>query len=339
MEMMRQILQHYFPYLPEEAVGQLQEIGSGVNNMTRCLLIDGQLHIMRIYQNHQNPTIVAYEHNVLKQLAQMEMSFQTPKPIPTQTGQTYLTLPDGRIVALFTYIEGTRCRLDNPVQLHSIGAAMGELLTAMATIQAIPHPVYASYAHLYEVHPLVTRDTLFQLPHQPEWAHLEDALQTLLDEVRAFETSSSQIIQHLPCQLIHADFVETNLLVNHQQNQVSGILDFEFTAPDVRIMELACFLTTLLKEAGSPWQQQLSPFLQGYGSTARLTPAEITAIPLCMKNRRIVSFIHYLGRQLAGLDTQETTETQLTRFLRMNNWLQENKEQLLQLVTESIEPC
>ncbi len=89
---------------------------------------------------------------------------------------------------------------------------------------------------------------------------------------------------------------------------MSAILDFEFATRDARVMEMSVVLVRLLgnmseeepEEAkavltSSRWDK-VKAFLCGYGRVATLTDREIQAVGLCLKLRKMISFLHRLGQ-------------------------------------------
>ncbi len=89
---------------------------------------------------------------------------------------------------------------------------------------------------------------------------------------------------------------------------MSAILDFEFATRDARVMEMSVVLVRLLGNmseeepeeakavlASSRWDK-VKAFLCGYGRVATLTDREIQAVGLCLKLRKMISFLHRLGQ-------------------------------------------
>src|SRR5690606_16060069 len=66
--------------------------GSGTNNTTRFIRMDGQAYVLRRYETHRDAAKVRYEHAVLQSLQQLDLSVHTPVPIMNKQGHTYTIL-------------------------------------------------------------------------------------------------------------------------------------------------------------------------------------------------------------------------------------------------------
>src|SRR5690606_34293897 len=96
---------------------------------------------------------VRAEHETLLALAGLSKPFQTPLPVETALGSTYTHAPDGKIAALFPYIEGTHPAFRQLGQLRSFGQTVGALSNALATVKPTLPSEYRPYYELEHTHP------------------------------------------------------------------------------------------------------------------------------------------------------------------------------------------
>lgn len=307
---------------------EVKQQEGGMNNTTRFVYSNSHIYILRIYENHQCEDKVKFEHVVLQALQSSSMLVQVPKPVPTRQGQTFVRLPNGKLAAMFHYIKGNRASKDSGELVKALGMATGELVTALAKVQVEVESSYLPYYEIYEVHPLVTEETLLQFLESQPFPELVDAVGAFREEMYSFEANIAPLLS-LPVQLIHSDLVFDNALA--QGEEITAILDFEFVTPDLRAMEIAVCLSEVFIPGNEQLWEQTEAFIIGYGSTAKLTEAEIEAIPMLINTRRIVVVIHFLGRVFSGIDSLQSLEKHLLCSVQTTELLGQHKEQLLSL--------
>ncbi len=170
-----------------------------------------------------------------------------------------------------------------------------------------------------------------------ELALLPDERVALVREYDALCDAIPTLYAHLPRQLSHEDFDPGNILVDG--SRVTGVLDFEFCAVDMRAMDLVVALTWWPVDhygTGDEWPI-LAAVLAGYAQTATLGHEEISAIPTLYMFRAFTSLIHRLGRQRLGLSPMRHVEWRATAALERAEWLQANGERLTHMVDEALQ--
>lgn len=311
--------------------GEAREGASGWNNTTRYLENNGLNCVLRIYETHREERKVAFEHEILMQLASLPLSFQVPSPVRTPEGTTIIRMEDGsgRLACLFEYIEGVSPKPGEFRAARSFGLAAAELSQALAQIHPSLDPVYPPYYEIRSAYPLCTPETVKQFCQQPPepFADLTDQLK-LLQEACMEVYERLDELEQLPRQLIHGDLNPSNLLVleDHPQ-EVCALLDFEFCTQDLRVMEPAVILSDLI---GSGRKEIAEQFCEGFGSSLRLTSKEIAVIPLLLRLRKVDVFLHFMSRFLNGTDGPEVLRAQIAaqaaglRELRMDTlWIRD----------------
>ena len=220
--------------------------------------------ILRIYNNGNNSAKVAFEHEILEQLAQQSLSFQVPRALRSLVAQrAHERLSSGAECCVFHVIQG---RLASTTSPEEVGRAAGELSAALGRVQvaasASPTP---PYYRLFEVHHAfgagaAARDRFYRalapplaiasssapsadataaaFPSIDADAALRESIDDLLAFIRALELRLAAFeAWTLPTTVIHGDLHYDNVLV--VGDTVTALLDFEFAAVDWRAMELA----------------------------------------------------------------------------------------------------
>ncbi len=273
---------------------------SGMNNTTRFVRLDGRRYVLRVYETHRDSDKVRYEHAVLLALNEAAaLPFAVPRPARTpESGETVVRLADGRLAALFGYIEGERPALERPASLRAFGRAAGELTAALARVRVAAQPAYRPYYELDAAHPSITpedADRFFGTPPE-DFADIAGELR-LVGEALRDARREIPALRALPHQLVHGDLNASNALAVAGRDDIAALLDFEFVTVDLRAMEPAVCLSDLADaETDEDVLRRMSAFADGYASAARLTPAEIAALPLLLRLRRVDVVLHFLGR-------------------------------------------
>lgn len=305
---------------------------SGTNNLTWRVECSGGRYVLRVYRNVGNRDHILYEHDVLQRLQGEGLSFAVPNLLPDRTSETLVSVEgaDGieHVVSLFHHIPGQHPRAGDRAEAGLAGAALGELDAALAGIH--PHaslPAHAMYGELDRIHGLA-----------PNLLGVLDELQPLPDlhaTLRHFavftEAAIPGIYDRLPRQIIHGDLGRDNVLVHG--GHITGILDFEFVALDVRAMDLAIgmYFFGINREGGAldVWWRALESFCRGYAGHVQVTLDEILALPNLMRLRNLVSLLHRAGCWRQGAATREDVLWRLQDTSRLHLWLEQHEGELV----------
>ena len=148
------------------------------------------------------------------------------------------------------------------------------------------------------------------------------------------------LLQKLPHQLIHGDLNASNVLAD-QNNRITALLDFEFVAWDLRVMELAVCLSEAVEnsdkgpsedpsedssEAPSEDSKGLRALVSGFLEQVPLSPEELAVLPDLLLLRRLDVFIHFLNRWRNGVDSPQNVRRFLSEVLSQTVWLSKNSE-------------
>lgn len=320
------ILRQFFIEVDYKAV---QRKG-GMNNYTYFVQTDNDKYVLRIYQTHQDIDKIKYEHEVLKELSKSKPEFGTPVSVKTMAGDTYARAEDGKLAALFCYMEGATPAFKDITQIKSFGFIAGRLSTVLNTVSIGLKPAYRPYYEIENTHPLCTVENLINFCNKPtaEFKVCYAELKELRDQLIRFQQSVPKL-RALPHQLIHGDLNASNVLTDGE-GRISAVLDFEFVTEDLRVMELCVCLSELINidEARDLVWQKISAFIEGYGLNCRLTSEEVSVIPTLVMLRRLDVFIHFLGRYWDGIDSVDIVLEQLHKAAAQAKWIKANEVKL-----------
>ena len=264
-------------------------------------------HVLRVY-SARTLAAVRFEHEVLRRLIVAELPFRTPRPLPSLDDDTVVLDADSaRPCALFPRIPGEVLDHGDLTTVERAAAAFARLDMALARIEPtdLPAPVFAG--DLRAMHPAITTlDELDELVSEAGRAMV----------LRVAE-STAPIYASLPTQLVHGDFGFGNILT--RAGRVRGIVDFEHTGRDVRAMELAAGLASVVtrENGASLWR----PVLRGYLGTLALDPTEIAALPALSVLHWAVIVVWWAGRSLDGHPFPDGLPVLVDRALSVERWM------------------
>lgn len=318
---------------------------SGWNNTTRYVLHDGRKWVLRLYETHREADKVAFEHAILLALNDRMLPFKVPCPVTALNGKTYVYAEDGtgRLACLFPYLVGERPRERDSEVAAAIGTAAGELSQALSRIEAAGKPEYPPYYEMDLAHPLCAPDKVAAFCAAPPEPFTAEAGRLVLigqslEEIRRFLPR----LRELPHQLIHGDINHSNLLGDRE---ITAVLDFEFCTWDLRVMELAVIVAGLLSESEEDSDGIDLPLieatLRGFGKHVQLSLAEVEAIPILVRLRKLDVFLHFLGRYWDGVDDSgvllsqlRSTERGLIRFRKIERQIEKLSRQYLTILNK-----
>lgn len=253
-----------------------------------------RIGVMRVYNNGNDSSKVRFEHEVIRQLLLQSLSFEVPRALPVlnDPSTTHATLSSGADAAAFHLIRG---KLPKLRLAKEIGRASGELSTALSRVVIGEiKPVIPPYYDLYHVHHAITKEKFLDGIKSSTYDDFREYADILLVELLRVEECLDSL--DIPKQLIHGDLHFDNVLCD--EDQLIGILDFEFCAMDYRAMELAICLSKYVGEE-NPFTL-CSEFIQGYVLHGRLNSREIELVPTLIILRIVSNVVYFVSRALSG---------------------------------------
>ncbi|RPJ26841.1 MAG: hypothetical protein EHM33_10115 [Chloroflexi bacterium] len=302
-------------------------ITQGVNNLTQVIETPAGSYILRSYRADRALEQIRYELGVLKRFQGRILPFQVPIPIPTMTGELFAVLSE-TVVSLSPRLPGSPPPNDNLEQAYAAGEALAQLVKALAelqveiTSQIAPFPPSGDFA-VWSGIPIIPANLLQDLPLAKEE---REQLLRIVEETQALSPS---LYQTLPRQIIHRDYDQSNILM--EGNSVTGVLDFEFCGPDLRVLDLAYALSQWpsgLWNTGKEWAI-IDAFGKGYLRQQDLSIVELEALPLVFRLRATTSLFFHLGRFAQGVETAEEILERIQETLTTEAWLQIHAQELV----------
>ena len=307
-------------------------ITHGINNRAQVLETASGNYILRTYSSDRSLRHIRYELQTLAQLQQKNLAFQIPAPIPTTTGQLFAVV-SGAILTLSPLIPGSPPDDANLEQSEAAGQTLAELVKTLAdlqvevTEQTAPFPASGNF----EAWAGTTIDLSRLIPSLPLVKDEQSQILALLEITQA---TAASLYQTLPQQVIHRDYDQSNILM--EDNLVTGVLDFEFCGPDLRVLELAYALTQWpagLWNTGKEWAV-MDSFIKGYLQRQQLTLAELEALPSIFRLRSTTSLYFRFGRYMRGLEGPESMHAHIHDALSNESWLQAHEQELMTHLTQ-----
>lgn len=151
----------------------------------------------------------------------------------------------------------------------------------------------------------------------------------LLQLIEKTQAIAPSLYRNLPVQIIHRDYDQSNILMDG--NSVTGVLDFEFSGPDLRILDLAYALSQWPSgwwNTGKEWTI-IDAFARGYLERQRLALEELETLPVIFRLRLVASLFYRFGRFARGLETPETLLERIQETLIFETWIKKHEGQLI----------
>lgn len=133
----------------------------------------------------------------------------------------------------------------------------------------------------------------------------------------------------LPTQIIHGDFVLGNLLFT--ADTLTAVLDWEFAVQDVRAMDSATLLNSILFANGvTPSRSNATLLGHGYCDSIQLIGAEIEALPWLIRLWNAVNLIWRVGHDVATVQQRPIHLDRLRRVQQTAHWLEHHADDVIQ---------
>jgi homoserine kinase type II len=325
--------------LPKGTFAQPMEHGGYNNHLYRVEAKGEPPMVLRVYGNHANPKYIQHELTVLYLLQQHKLPFALPVPIPTKRGEMWGNVVTGangtdrKLMVMIPFIPGTNPIPSNLEQTTAAAEALAHLLVALkkVEVQGVRSP--SPYNELGLVHPLIP-EPLEAISHLGSLLD-EDKRNRLQAVLKHVVDASNKIYKRLPHQLTHSDFITGNILMDGPK--VTGILDFEYCAPNPRVMDFAIAIdmwTWDVYGTGEEWER-VDALVKGFSRIIQLNAEEIQAIPTLILLRNAGVLMHVIGRFVANLSPFVDVEMWLDAMLTVDAWLTLNGKKLVERVART----
>jgi homoserine kinase type II len=155
MELAKEALGKFLDYSTGDL--EITPTSGGVNNIVQYVTLpSGEKELLRIYNNGCDTHRVKFEHEILRQLNELTLSFSVPCFLPSKQGSTIVRLGNGADACMVKLSPGHLPKLSCA---GDIGRAAGELNTALTKIDVDRAMCNcAPYWKMWDVHHAVTRE-------------------------------------------------------------------------------------------------------------------------------------------------------------------------------------
>jgi homoserine kinase type II len=325
-ESIKQVISNHWSFLAEAT---FEPTAQGVSNATYFVDILDRQFVLKLYATTTETSQIYYEHSLLTFLQPTNLPFAIPVPIRASSGETFIAVEaDGQTlnVALLPRLVGQPMDRQNLNQVQAAGSALAKLHRQLAHFD--PQGQFARlpfWGVLDQIHPQVSAP--LKIPQ---------ILNLGLEDHRRFGQLLNEVIEAaphlyatLPIQTIHADYIAPNILV--ENDEVAGILDFEFATRDLRLFD---YLSSLDQFASFPWKEVrfediVRAFSAGYRADSSLTVEEMKNAISVWKLQRVSSLVYWTGWLIEGKGNRQKVVDAVMETLKFETWLESNQKKLL----------
>ncbi len=242
-------------------------IAEGVENSNYLVDTTTGRFILTLYEKRVDLADLPFFFAMIDALA--DAGNPVPRALPDRTGQVIQTL-EGRPACLIEFLSGVSVSHPTVEQAHATGAALGALHRSLRTF-ALTRANSMGVA----AWPTLFADCA---------ADLDTIQPALRDRVGgALDAVLSDWPTDLPTGAIHADLFPDNVLM--LGDRVTGLIDFYFACTDIVAYDVAITHSAWSFDAkGQPLDPAIGrALLAGYATQARLSDAEVAALPFLAK--------------------------------------------------------
>jgi homoserine kinase type II len=197
-------------------------------------------YVLRRYRDRRPFATVVFEHAILDHLT--VLGWPVAAPVAALGGERIIEVDD-RLYAVFPRLPGRRGITERPRAPRELGRMLGRLHRDLATCRR--EPPSGTFREILSItttwgtgsHTVDALFAAFAETSPGSAAYFTETLQGVRQEVAALDLSG------MPRTLIHGDWHAGNLL--YSRGEVTGVLDFDFAHPDLRIADIAVSATVI----------------------------------------------------------------------------------------------
>ncbi|MFD0046555.1 phosphotransferase enzyme family protein [Pseudarthrobacter scleromae] len=259
-------------------------VQGGKNEHLRVAAADGVHFLRRSYRAKPHEEL-ARQLGLMRLLR--ERGFPAPEVVSASSGMDHAEL-DSRLWIATRGVEGTPFTDASPAHVRAMGRTLARYHQTVADLPAaVTEPAVLvelrTRAHEDGVDPALRART----------AHLVAQL--------------TAVLPHLPRAVVHGGARRGSLVFNG--NEVAGVLDFDSSHADVRVLDLAVAVHDVGKVYTRPGEadnkvaldlSRVTELLAAYSRDLRPTEAEIEALPLLLEAKRLKRGLGRLSRSRQG---------------------------------------
>ncbi|WP_341282448.1 phosphotransferase [Paenibacillus sp. FSL H8-0537] len=317
------IIEHYFPL----DIVKTEPVPFGLTNTTCFVTVNDQKYVARHYDLYtKTPESLHLEMDVTSFLLRSNLSFNIPSFLPTQNGHLYVTLSDGSLGALVTFLQGTAPPIQTPDDAYLFGRVVGEVSARLSEYERPKNIKYDGipFTNLYQLHPLATEEITASFWKKPPFPVTDEQKHYYNEALISVETNRKALLS-LPLQLVHHDLLVFNLL--SVDRCITGVLDFDFLAVDISFLEFVISLNHVLQMSGGSLEMSAA-FIEGYASFRTLSSEELSQLRTLTRLYHIAVLHIYIGQNRAGKDISTAFAYIANQLIERDNWLERNEGHL-----------
>ncbi len=303
----------------------------GSNNRTILVSQGDRRWVLRISQNLSAGQVLA-EHRLLARMRGRDLPFALPEPVPTAAGDTVVETTEGP-ASLCRWITGVRPDPSSETALQRIGAGLGRLSAAMRDLPAGDAPQHWGDGPLAALPADVGADDL--IAELAAAGIGPEQTQLLNTSAARADTWYKSAAGGLPIQVVHGDIGPSNVLVDQDSGELTGILDFEISGADYRVQDLVATLLLCGALEGQDWPTRATALVRGVAGVLELDPAEIDAVPQLLICRAVGSTLWRAGRWRRGLANLDDVAQRLRVLAATVRFVSEAGGQLRDLLSQA----
>lgn len=326
----QELLQHYF----HGPVSSIETVPFGMTNDSRIVVMNQNKYVARIYNRHtKNEERLRFEVGLTAYLESCCLSFDVPCFVSSKDDAKYVVLSDGSLGSLTRFIEGEVPDLSSMSDVLSYGRTVGEISFALQQFESdsvdVAYPAIA-FHDFYNLHSLSNQTKINEFLVCPPFEIDAEQIAVLQGYYECGFNRAPEL-NVLPKQMVHHDILVFNLLIDPQSREMSGVLDFDFAARDIRIWELSICLNHLLQHEDQTLTK-VELFLDEYRKYMRLTRAEIDWIPYTMQLYYVSLLSIYIGQHLAGRNIASYFQLMLKQLMIRKEWMERNQHEFVEML-------
>lgn len=246
----------------------LKGIAEGVQNSNFFVETTKGRYFLTLYETSIDPNDLPFFHDMLGHLHRA--GCRVPSFIDDRNGN-WLQNVAGRPACLIEFLSGISLSEPNAEQSFAVGAALGEVHSALSTFDR-------NRPNILGV------DSWLALAKKCDGDALEEILPGLSDRiVSECAFLSENWPRHLPQSVIHADLFPDNVLT--LGNDISGLIDFYFACTDITAFDLAItHAAWSFSPNGKIYHPHIgSALCRGYLQSHGLSLEEMDAMPILLR--------------------------------------------------------
>lgn len=302
-----------------------QRTPHGRTNVSHFVTTDRGRFVVRVSNGRKTEESMAWEFALLEHL--VGRGYPAPRIVPTGEGRPWAWV-GGSLCSVTERIPGDFPDTGNPVHRHEMMRALawfhreardlpeGARPPARSRVPILP----AGAGLLAEVEMLVA-----ELVSAPDLVRFRRSREALEPAFRASAALAGGAV--LPDMITHGSFGYTAVLF--EGDRLTGVLDFERAARELRALDLAYTLRALARSPGArgvpesgategSWDTiRLSELVAAYGALEPLTTAEVDRFPMVLRAQRLIKVANKAANLLAKHAAVTQGEKDGLKFIEM----------------------